>query len=592
MLTPAEELVNEAIALAVGERSRCMTVLETANQTYEALANKAPRANRAQTKAASDKRTDALRQYTLSVERVEELEAKKQELAGQNQVSSGGSTTTGKSNPSQPDTDAHVEKRAKTSKPQSVNQIPGQEEGIQRREEGRDGPAQNEDNINPGVGVSAPPPGDAVTTQKAANPGESTFVPPPENVVPAKGTADPKEMEGAPAGDAQATPGGQGGAAVPAPGTEDISKATDGGKTTDEVAHGAKDAETAVGDSGTTTNPVTNGEEESEEGPAPKKKKKVVKDKDDPVKLTWEQLSEERQEQLTVDGKRAIAEFHIFFENFGFDYASRHLRLNKEVLTRIQTDQAYLPEAATTSMELGEAILSSNRSNSRCLFHQRKDKSGNNYDGHSYGSAKDFKIIGVPGPRVMNRKKSDNKQPEPGLLHCGCTVDSALWELIWWKTWLVLCEVDGNEVTESLMTGLPNPRLRLFVIKAFENQGILLMDFYSALSKDDTVRQQRMATLRDRLVKLLGDINKLDGAKEGHKYIIARANRFIPMDDADDTSDKGKGKGKKRKHTEDDQEDSDDGSETEHGGKKKAKSKKKASKKETKGAPKMKLRDE
>jgi len=212
---------------------------------------------------------------------------------------------------------------------------------------------------------------------------------------------------------------------------------------------------------------------------------------------------------------------------------SRKFRFPKHILAMIKKDQTYLPQAARTSKKVSLAVLRSNRGNYCCLFHFKKDKSGNLKNSLNPAATRGrgkYKIMGVYGDRRFVKRKGKNalaKQPL-GILNCGCKQLHAFWDLYIWKTWRVseiikevdkdgkaVLEKDVEEevVVESLEDDVLEPRLRLFVIKQLKRTGMQMSHF-----------------LRGSKSKLHA---KMDATLDKIYWHVNRYNRMVLMNEED-----------------------------------------------------------
>ncbi|KAF8326293.1 hypothetical protein F5887DRAFT_925395 [Amanita rubescens] len=99
-------------------------------------------------------------------------------------------------------------------------------------------------------------------------------------------------------------------------------------------------------------------------------------------------------------------------------------RLSIATRSAIRTHQTLAPTAATTSRSLALDILTTNRGNILCPYHQEVDKRGT--------TDSKYLVNGVPWPRMIADTKkaaesAEHKQRlKEGGLHCGCPMDAAL----------------------------------------------------------------------------------------------------------------------------------------------------------------------
>jgi hypothetical protein len=83
---------------------------------------------------------------------------------------------------------------------------------------------------------------------------------------------------------------------------------------------------------------------------------------------------------------------------------------------------------------------------------------------------------GVTYPKKLNTTTLKHT-PQPGHLHCGCNIDVALMDFLFWKTWtLSSLHPKLSHLTESLKDEDLHPRPRGFVIEAFQKVSHLTLD--------------------------------------------------------------------------------------------------------------------
>lgn len=109
-----------------------------------------------------------------------------------------------------------------------------------------------------------------------------------------------------------------------------------------------------------------------------------------------------------------------------------------------------------------------------------------------------------------------------GILNCGCTEESALWEFYIWKTWSASSHINGEDVTEPLYKGVPDPRLRLFIIEALQRDGVAMEDFYSGKLEMDP-KPARIRVLKNQISRQVRELNKLHGLDKESKTEIFKA---------------------------------------------------------------------
>ncbi|KAJ7617486.1 hypothetical protein DFH06DRAFT_1012547 [Mycena polygramma] len=126
-------------------------------------------------------------------------------------------------------------------------------------------------------------------------------------------------------------------------------------------------------------------------------------------------------------------------------------------------------EAATSTRGLAQHVLWTNAGNIKCLFHRLKRGVKDLRDG-CVDTQMHHMIHGVPageGQESLLR----------GTVMCGCSLESALWDLFIWKTMTV--SSDNPAVipkTEYLNTNMLTPRHRAFFIQAYSAGTTLTLD--------------------------------------------------------------------------------------------------------------------
>jgi hypothetical protein len=90
------------------------------------------------------------------------------------------------------------------------------------------------------------------------------------------------------------------------------------------------------------------------------------------------------------------------------------------------------------------------------------------------GQDEDYKVAGIPHPRNINKRKSDQKERIKDHLHCGCHEDVALADFFIWKHWYA----ESGGYKEGMKEKIMDPRTRCFVVTAGLNH-------YARLFVDD-----------------------------------------------------------------------------------------------------------
>jgi hypothetical protein len=169
----------------------------------------------------------------------------------------------------------------------------------------------------------------------------------------------------------------------------------------------------------------------------------------------------------------------------------------------MRMSSAFCPEAATSSRALAIHCLTTNRSNTMCLYHHKLDKAQRVSDealakpdaaktdaeeGDGGDAEKDvdsgtkpikskFQVTGVP---YMRRVTAGGAlvSLSAGILHCGCCEDEALLDFWWFKTGEITSAFSG--VTEGWLTDVLAPRPRALLSKSFCGiSGLTIDDLYT-----------------------------------------------------------------------------------------------------------------
>lgn len=204
------------------------------------------------------------------------------------------------------------------------------------------------------------------------------------------------------------------------------------------------------------------------------------------------------------------------------------MQIDAHIRRLIRENQSLAPEAATTSRELAMECLMTSQMNMFCPYHHAIDKAGKTVDGKE---GQKYVLNGVPKPRRLIRgpsiKKMKNKESvlfksngqlrnprvRDGILNCGCRVNDALTEFYFWKTWSLSGNVNGEDVTESMGDQRMTPRIRAFVVKAFEEATCLTIDdLYTG--KLAPIRHQERMYLKQ-LERILAKFNALQAKLGG-----------------------------------------------------------------------------
>ena len=200
-------------------------------------------------------------------------------------------------------------------------------------------------------------------------------------------------------------------------------------------------------------------------------------------------------------------------------------KLSVGTRSAIRTHQALAPAAATTFRGLALDVLTTNRGNVLCPYHQEMDKRG--------ATDSKYLVNGVPQPRMVADKKKTaksaehKKRLEEGFLHCGCPMDAALWDFFFWKSLTLTATINDQEVTEHVSRW--TPRDRAFFLKIFEQYTFLKIDdLYTRNRSPDQHEERRVLIQLGRVLDRVNELREKRG--EGRKYVIV-------IDDEDEDED-------------------------------------------------------
>jgi hypothetical protein len=199
----------------------------------------------------------------------------------------------------------------------------------------------------------------------------------------------------------------------------------------------------------------------------------------------------------------------------------------------IRAHQALAPSAATTFRGLALDVLTTNRGNVLCPYHQEMDKRG--------VTDSKYLVNGVPQPRMVADKKKTakstehRKRLEDGFLHCGCPMDAALWDFYFWKSLTLTATINDAEVTEHVPRW--TPRDRAFFLKIFEQYTFLKVDDLYTRNRSPEDHELRMVLTQ--LHRVLERVNELREKRgEGQKYVIVLDDEDVEdEDEAAETAD-------------------------------------------------------
>jgi hypothetical protein len=176
----------------------------------------------------------------------------------------------------------------------------------------------------------------------------------------------------------------------------------------------------------------------------------------------------------------------------------------------IREVQDFAPRAATVSRELSLHLFDTKRKNIICLYHQRHRTT--NYLTDGFVPGKSYILRGIPYPRTV--KTAKGAEPPAGHLNCGCSVDVALLDFFWWKTWVLDSTRPNLAISEGLKDECISPRVRAFFAQAFiEATGMNIDDLYASGVgvSGFNMKAMRMFQLR-RMLQLVNEMNAQDNS--------------------------------------------------------------------------------
>ena len=207
-----------------------------------------------------------------------------------------------------------------------------------------------------------------------------------------------------------------------------------------------------------------------------------------------------------------------------------HRTLKTTVRTKIRSNQTIAPEAATTYRCIALDVLTTNRGNVLCPYHQEMDKKKAPQDSK-------YMITGVPLPRMAAETKKEAKTAEfrerldSGFLHCGCETDAALWDFYFWKTLKMTEEINGKDVTEHVPRW--TPRDRAFILKLFQEYTFLTVDDLYSRGKNPEWHRETMLTAQ--VERMLASINELREKRGVGTQVLQLADKAESNSDDDGT---------------------------------------------------------
>ncbi|KAJ7753389.1 hypothetical protein DFH07DRAFT_744411 [Mycena maculata] len=170
-------------------------------------------------------------------------------------------------------------------------------------------------------------------------------------------------------------------------------------------------------------------------------------------------------------------------------------------------------KAATTTRQLALHILWTEQGNTRCLYHHTKRGSKPRCDGQIEPG--DIKIHGVP----FSAADSDISK---GSLHCGCSIDSGLWDLFLNKTMTIRSDNPRVVGEEFLHTNNLIPRHRAFFIQTYcAATHLTIDDLYSGVDIEYGTPEYFYRVQRTQMERLLHYTNMM--APAGHQLALVPA---------------------------------------------------------------------
>lgn len=183
------------------------------------------------------------------------------------------------------------------------------------------------------------------------------------------------------------------------------------------------------------------------------------------------------------------------------------LNLRDATRKAFRTITGYMDDVVSFHIQVCLHMLTSNRGLTQCLHHHRTRRGLPN----DHEPAEKTRVAGVPYLRTTDR----DADIVEGYLHCGCSEQSALLELVWFKTGKITSPTTGLSDRGTRM----DPRVRAFVVAEWHMRTFLRVEDLFVFKESERQKTRRL---------------------EGAKNV------------GDKATNKGKGKAKKVKQGEDD----------------------------------------
>ncbi|EDQ98565.1 uncharacterized protein LACBIDRAFT_299171 [Laccaria bicolor S238N-H82] len=175
------------------------------------------------------------------------------------------------------------------------------------------------------------------------------------------------------------------------------------------------------------------------------------------VRERWIEMSPEEQAKLQDAAEAAIDR-----------YLTSGTAIEPSLKRKIREIVDLAPRAGTTSRELSLYILE--RTYQICRHHRRYRTEDS--------FAKHDTVISIEG---VGYRKDYTRRAAEGHLDCGCSIELALFDFFWFKTWSMGSSHPNVTIHEDLKCDTIPPRLRSFFAEAYKFIGMVTLDDLFAL---------------------------------------------------------------------------------------------------------------
>lgn len=212
--------------------------------------------------------------------------------------------------------------------------------------------------------------------------------------------------------------------------------------------------------------------------------------------------------RATENGLREIRRYLSSGDPSSISLTTR--RLAREVVD-------FLPEVVAFGVDLALVCLWSGQTNTLCRYHhmRRTHVKTDGFDGK-------YLVEGSAFPKVLGVKGAEG-EAQPNHLHCGCSIDDALYEFYIWKTTHIRSTNPRlAQFTESMRDDVIEARPRAFTHAAFKKFTHLTNnDLYNASGTTDGDAHKRAIWTRQ--------LNAIKAAvyESGHKLEVNAVGEFV-----------------------------------------------------------------